>query len=576
MKTVLFKQVALLLSGAALLASCAKSDIEPDVPQTDNGVAITAKAYAFTEPQTRMGYHEGSSMTFTWEDNNSAKERFSVFAAGSSTPVTFTQTDTGGSRNGTFSGTVATNSGDNLYALYPELAAGGTYTPTAVSLDLSKQVLATSAEALKHNKSHYMWAKATYEGSSTVDFTFEHKIAILKVEMTLPTGANAIKQVKLAGFKAKANLDVTSGAIDFSGITEQESIMVGASSISLTDNKLTAYIFVFEQDATGKTLELIATDADDVSYGVKFTGRAIVAGKVYILHKSLTFEPGRVESWEGNTNDVISKEIKPGFTANDLKFGDYYYSDGTWSDGGYRECTDNSTMLLPIMPVLTDAAGKARTVIGIVYWAGDATAKDKTLKADHPGCTHGLAISLSGNEQNPWQLVMTNTSVQFWLDTNKKDEFLPVTALLDTYWLNNIQGYNNTKAIEVYNAAATEENLVHAIQHTVEYRAKVPAPLTSSNWYLPSIKELALLCGKEVNDVYRDKLDTTNRDLINSKMSLIGGMGLNMGGLSYWGSTEFGGFAYSLNFADDTGNEKRVLNQTSKRYYYRVRCVLAF
>ncbi|MFS6555291.1 hypothetical protein VPJ68_07375, partial [Parabacteroides distasonis] len=35
-------------------------------------------------------------------------------------------------------------------------------------------------------------------------------------------------------------------------------------------------------------------------------------------------------------------------------------------------------------------------VAAIVFWAGDATAKDKTLKADHSGCTHGLAVAVKG------------------------------------------------------------------------------------------------------------------------------------------------------------------------------------
>ncbi len=56
--------------------------------------------------------------------------------------------------------------------------------------------------------------------------------------------------------------------------------------------------------------------------------------------------------------------------------GDWYYSDGTWS-----------TELDP-----------SKTPVALVFWAGDPTAHDAALKNDHPDCTHGLAVALSGDE----------------------------------------------------------------------------------------------------------------------------------------------------------------------------------
>lgn len=40
------------------------------------------------------------------------------------------------------------------------------------------------------------------------------------------------------------------------------------------------------------------------------------------------------DEWtDGGSEDIMSMKT---YTASDLKLGDYYYSDGTWSDGGLR------------------------------------------------------------------------------------------------------------------------------------------------------------------------------------------------------------------------------------------------
>lgn len=47
---------------------------------------------------------------------------------------------------------------------------------------------------------------------------------------------------------------------------------------------------------------------------------------------------------------MTSKELAPGYKPTDLKLGDYYYSDGTTSDGGYRKYADGTTAILNICP----------------------------------------------------------------------------------------------------------------------------------------------------------------------------------------------------------------------------------
>ena len=186
--------------------------------------------------------------------------------------------------------------------------------------------------------------------------------------------------------------------------------------------------------------------------------------------------------------------------------GDYYYSDGTYS-------SDLDTSKEPI---------------GIVFWTGDPTATDLTLKKDFPGCCHGLVIALDEIRNVFWQKACRtyNSTVTAWVESNNLD-FLPLVSGIELEDpLNKVMGYNNTKAIEAFNAA--EENAawpVDALATLDEYRRNVPAPATSSDWYLPSIKELNLAFSGDypysITDF--DNESTEVCDLINSKLQAIPG-----------------------------------------------------
>lgn len=246
---------------------------------------------------------------------------------------------------------------------------------------------------------------------------------------------------------------------------------------------------------------------------------------------------------DGGSSATINK-------AHTLAIGDFFMKDGT--------------LLSKDTGPLSDAQKAA--CIGIVYWVGDPTKitpangaasignkdqlqGDQTLANDHSSCTHGLVVSL-GEESCYWQA--NYTSVQGWLNSNHSGEFLSVQSGTDASDpLNNIQGYNNTKAIEAFNAA-NSGNEVYVVQKVVEYRNKVSAPETSSGWYVPSEKELTLLCGTDVDDLWNNNSDgTVNRDLINRKLELIGATTLSSSS-RYWSSTE--GSRYNGAFGVNFGN----------------------
>ena len=247
-----------------------------------------------------------------------------------------------------------------------------------------------------------------------------------------------------------------------------------------------------------------------------------------------------------------------------LQVGDFYMNDGSLLAGSTATLTD---------------AQKAACV-GVVFWVGDATAKDKTLKADHESCTHGLVVALKNaiDKQTVWQ--NPYTSVQDWLNGNQSGKFLSVVSNTGANEpLNNIQGYNNTKAIEAFNDNYTDESyVVQAVQKVVDYRNQVPAPGSSSGWYLPSAKELSLLCGKDVDNIYSN-VGTDMRDFLNGTNGPFQKLG-DTKGIKYYfylSSTESSYYsdsnsAFSVYFDDgNVGSSNK--NDGDGR---RVRCVLAF
>ena len=153
-----------------------------------------------------------------------------------------------------------------------------------------------------------------------------------------------------------------------------------------------------------------------------------------------------------------------------LNVGDYYYSDGTWSS----------------------QLDRAKTVIGVVFAKVNAASSDLKMSADKPECTHGLVVSTveytsAYTKNRSWSL----RDAESWMYNNGytqyKDTDKPV-------------GYSNTKGfIELHDAR------VESYGYTIDFalygsdspvrthRNAVAAPSATTDWYIPSFKEMQLL-----------------------------------------------------------------------------------
>lgn len=240
------------------------------------------------------------------------------------------------------------------------------------------------------------------------------------------------------------------------------------------------------------------------------------------------------------------------------KVGDFFYSDGTWS-------TD------------LDAS---KTPIGVVFYVGNPAEHDAALRAAHPGCVHGLVVGLK-EKKCEWQDYYTDfdeevgMTVGEWIEDNTDYVSISTRSFSMESVFNQIMGYNNTCGIDEFNDGEYGCDYEVIIGSTLSSQTSdIKAPETTSGWYIPSIKEVSLLCsgdlGKNIDDLgYDDTPDNANAVLINSRLAQIAGA-VELSGV-YWSSTEF-----SATQANSVQFNKGLVMQTSKGGSNILRPVLAF
>lgn len=233
--------------------------------------------------------------------------------------------------------------------------------------------------------------------------------------------------------------------------------------------------------------------------------------------------------WEEDTSN--NAEIKT-YIAGDLKLGDYYYTDGTYSDGGLRAENMTTGICAFANPLSKPETGK--TCIGVVFYAGRHP-KDDCVYATKAGTSmkevHGYVVSLTDLG------IANDTKGGGWVyytygGFEEKEVLYLVGTPTDT---DDYRGYSNTLLIE---HTAKERGVWDKgiyLPNKVLNNYSPLAPSATSGWYMPSAGQML--------DLYKYKaalkvvLDQLGKTLIGSSA--------NNG--TYWTSTETGsGTAYKF------------------------------
>lgn len=323
---------------------------------------------------------------------------------------------------------------------------------------------------------------------ATKQLTFKHLTA--KVVINLTNGTDVTADAVRDATVTLVGQNLTSGTISYDPTSGAATIATAAAGIaSIIPQSTTAasgYVrsmqaLLVPQECSEKQFIKITTDAADYFYTPKAGEATLTTGNQYTYHikvnrHSLSVSLTESTEWtNGGDQPITSKELFI-YTATDLKAGDYYYSDGTWSDGGLRKMTADGEYFekKEAAPDLTGG----RSVIGIVFKTGKDGSGDRIDDCDYKQKNGTSDLSIRG-----YVLALYDAGAGTWGPYGAE---VGGGIYQDLYTLKGFYGYKFTNVIKTFAGSELQTKFVATYLATEGYEVTHPAPATTSGWFLPS------------------------------------------------------------------------------------------
>ena len=303
------------------------------------------------------------------------------------------------------------------------------------------------------------------------------------------------------------------------------------------------------------------------------------AGKEFKENSNITLA---APSLEGGWKEAVTE-----YGAEDLKMGDYLYSDGTTSDGGLRKLYPDGTVETATEAVAPEAG---KTVIGIVFHAGrhatDASDYTKPLNAGGPTLAdnvRGYAVAIT----DACLYDVWNGGVLWATKPNDKSDFAFVIDVSDN--LDDWNGYANCQVMHDYVTAHAGEDwemrhfqaawscetygnrtLDYEGNPTSDYEWQAPlrAPAGTSGWFLPSCGQLWYMMP------YQDYLNSRFMAAKEVSAAELQEYVKEFFSQSYWSSTKDGYFGAQATVVDFENRDRYGTTRNNK--YLVSRAVIVF
>ena len=256
----------------------------------------------------------------------------------------------------------------------------------------------------------------------------------------------------------------------------------------------------------------------------------------------------------GNSEDVTSKELLARYdgTETEAKMGDYYYSDGTWSDGGLRTLYADGTMKwAETMPL------PGKTVIGIVFYAGrhlkDESDYSQPLTENGPtlpdGKVQGYVVALTdvnngdddylrwewNDDSDDW-LVRASTDETDWNGYANCQRIHKFVVDYNRFGGWEMKHFPAALACETYGNRTTDQDGNDA-GGKYDWQKPLAAPSNTSGWFLPSRGQLYYLY--QNRDSFHNNINKVKENTDDSALAEhIKWFSTSRIDL-YWSSTEF-------------------------------------
>ena len=315
-----------------------------------------------------------------------------------------------------------------------------------------------------------------------------------------------------------------------------------------------------------------------VEYEGKFYTKTF-AGKEFKENSNITLA---APSLEGGWKEAVTE-----YGAEDLKMGDYLYSDGTTSDGGLRKLYPDGTVETATEAVAPEAG---KTVIGIVFYAGrhatDASDYTKPLNAGGPTLAdnvRGYAVAIT----DACLYDVWNGGVLWATKPNDKSDFAFVIDVSDN--LDDWNGYANCQVMHDYVTAHAGEDwemrhfqaawscetygnrtLDYEGNPTSDYEWQAPlrAPAGTSGWFLPSCGQLWYMMP------YQDYLNSRFMAAKEVSAAELQEYVKEFFSQSYWSSTKDGYYSEQAMVVDFENRDRYGTTRNNK--YLVSRAVIVF
>ena len=315
-----------------------------------------------------------------------------------------------------------------------------------------------------------------------------------------------------------------------------------------------------------------------VEYEGKFYTKTF-AGKEFKENSNITLA---APSLEGGWKEAVTE-----YGAEDLKMGDYLYSDGTTSDGGLRKLYPDGTVETATEAVAPEAG---KTVIGIVFYAGrhatDASDYTKPLNAGGPTLAdnvRGYAVAIT----DACLYDVWNGGVLWATKPNDKSDFDFVIDVSDN--LDDWNGYANCQVMHDYVTAHAGEDwemrhfqaawscetygnrtLDYEGNPTSDYEWQAPlrAPAGTSGWFLPSCGQLWYMMP------YQDYLNSRFMAAKEVSAAELQEYVKEFFSQSYWSSTKDGYYSEQAMVVDFENRDRYGTTRNNK--YLVSRAVIVF
>lgn len=253
-------------------------------------------------------------------------------------------------------------------------------------------------------------------------------------------------------------------------ITEKESFIINAT--------------ILPENTTYKSLTWTLSEEGVVSYELIDADESdnILSAKITAL------KPGNVtlSAKIGSCQATCEVKVNPAeIPLAAPKIGDYFYSDGTWSDGGLISIKKDGTS--PVWADVKPAPIQGKTVIGIVF----QTDPDRLSQEEKDnGHTNGLVMCTRLAHAPDASLTMYSLDESISCIGNHK---------LGTSWYSDLFGYRWTQTIlQTYMGRITQCPAFDWV--TTDFSPA--APSNTSDWFIPSIGQvwdmMANLGGEEI------------------------------------------------------------------------------